>query len=451
MGMVILAHAFGARYDLPVPLLYFVLGGAAVVVVTFLVVLPTTTTPAPSPTAGDGGYVDPRRPLGAAFGVIGWAFLIGCGLFGSQAIPENILPTLFWLILWIAVPISCAVVGDWTPWLNPLATIARAADRPGLRRALLGGPELGWPGWLSWWPAVFFFFVAASGELIYNLWATRPLVTAVGLLLYAFLTAVGSVIFGAEAWLSRGEVFSVLFSTWGRLGWWRLGRPGPDGFLGGLEQDIEASAGRITFVLLMLMSVTFDGLLATPYWKRLELQLPPDFSVGSIRYIVLAEAAFIALVALAWSVFGLFSLVVRRGGGLGGGVRSVLANLLASLVPIAFGYLVAHNLDYLLVNGQLLIPLVGNPTGRAQWLPAPFNDHYVIHQQPVPPWSIWYLQVGLIVIVHMAAVVIAHRRLARSAPDENRARRSEWPWTTAMVGYTMTSLWLLALPIVKGG
>ena len=55
------------------------------------------------------------------------------------------------------------------------------------------------------------------------------------------------------------------------------------------------------------------------------------------------------------------------------------------------------------------------------------------------------------VIVHMAAVIIAHHHLARQAPEERRARRSEWPWTGAMVGYTMTSLWLLALPIVKGG
>lgn len=448
---MILAHAFGARYDLPVPLLYFVLGGAAVVIVTFLVVLPTPMTRAPAATAGDGGYVEPRNPLTAAVGMVCFGFLVGCGLVGSQAIPENILPTMFWLILWIAVPISCAVVGDWTPWVNPFASIARAADRPGLRRVLLGGPELAWPGWLSWWPAVLFFFLTASGELVFNLWATRPAVTAAALLIYAFLTALGSLVFGAEAWLSRGEVFSVLYSTWGRLGWFRLGRPGRAGFFRGLEQTIEASPARITLVLLMLMSVTFDGLLATPYWKRLELQLPPDFSVGSIRYILLAEAAFIALVVAAWSLFGLFSMVVRGVGGLSGSVRGVLANLLPSLVPIAFGYLVAHNLDYLLVNGQLLIPLVGNPTGRAQWLPAPFTDSYVIHRQPIPPWSIWYLQVGLIVIVHMAAVVIAHRHLARRAPDQLRARRSEWPWTTAMVGYTMTSLWLLALPVVKGG
>jgi len=33
-----LAHAFGQRYDLPIPLALFVVGGAAVVVVSFLLV-----------------------------------------------------------------------------------------------------------------------------------------------------------------------------------------------------------------------------------------------------------------------------------------------------------------------------------------------------------------------------------------------------------------------------
>ena len=40
-----------------------------------------------------------------------------------------------------------------------------------------------------------------------------------------------------------------------------------------------------------------------------------------------------------------------------------LAALLPSLLPIAFGYLLAHNLEFLVVNGQLLIPLAGNPAG----------------------------------------------------------------------------------------
>ena len=159
--------------------------------------------------------------------------------------------------------------------------------------------------------------------------------------------------------------------------------------------------------------------------------------------------AFAVLVGLAWTVFGLFARGVRGVGHLDLSVRDTVGQLLPSLLPISFGYLVAHNFQYLLVNGQLLIPLSGNPTGHHQWLPAPFNDDYVVHKQPVPSGAIWYSQVALIIAVHIAAVFIAHRHLAGVARTRVEAERSEWPWIFAMVAYTMTSLFLLAQPVVK--
>ena len=45
--------------------------------------------------------------------------------------------------------------------------------------------------------------------------------------------------------------------------------------------------------------------------------------------------------------------------------------------------------------------------------------------------------------------LVAAAYLARSGASENRARRSEYPWIVAMIGYTMLSLWLLAQPLVK--
>ena len=131
----------------------------------------------------------------------------------------------------------------------------------------------------------------------------------------------------------------------------------------------------------------------------------------------------------------------------------VLAGLVPSLLPIAFGYLVAHNAEYIAINGQLFIPLLGNPAGidGVHLLPAPFNDSYEINPNLLPSSVVWYLQVALIIFVHIAAVVLAHRYLARASRSHAKARASEWPWIVAMVGYTMTSLWLLAQPLVQEG
>ena len=50
---------------------------------------------------------------------------------------------------------------------------------------------------------------------------------------------------------------------------------------------------------------------------------------------------------------------------------------------------------------------------------------------------------------HSQRYFFAHRHLSTSGRDEIAARRSEYPWLVAMVGYTMLSLWLLAQPLVK--
>ncbi|HEX4754339.1 MAG TPA: hypothetical protein VH661_01130 [Candidatus Dormibacteraeota bacterium] len=446
----IVAHAFGKRYDLPVPLWLFVFGGALVVFASFLLVLPRAVAPA---AAGESSYVDRtqlRRPTPVRWviAILFTAGLIVAGWVGSQAVAENIVPTFFWLLVWVAVPISCGVLGDWTRALNPFAALARACDRPGLRRSLLGDAAVvRWPAWLGWWPAAALFFTLACGELIYNGDATRPGFAATGLAIYLVVSVVGGLFFGAATWTDRAEVFSVLFATWGRLGWFRFGAPGRQGLGGGLRVPFAAEASRISFVLLLLVSVSFDGLLSTPAWKTFRTGIP----LNGVPFELLQTAVFAALVLVAWALFGGFAMLVRRAGNLKGSTLEVLAGLLPSLLPIAFGYLVAHNAEYIVINGQLFIPLLGNPAGidGMKLLPAPFNDSYEINPNLLPSSVVWYFQVVLIIFVHIVAVVQAHRYLGHAARNVAAARRSEWPWIVAMVGYTMTSLWLLAQPLVE--
>jgi hypothetical protein len=448
----IVAHAFGKRYDLPVPLWLFVFGGAAVVFLSFLLVLPRAVAEAGEAEAALRDEAPLRRPspIGWTVAILVLAGLVVCGLIGSQSVAENIVPSFFWLLVWIAVPISCGVIGNWTQALNPFAALARLCDRPSLRRSLLADEKVvTWPRAVAWWPAVGLFFLVACGELIYNGTTTKPAFTAVALAVYALVSAVMGLLFGANAWLQRGELFNVLFATWGRLGWFRFGAPGRRGFGGGLRAPFATHVSRVTFVLLLLTSVSFDGLLSTNAWKTLRVQV----SVTGIGFELFETLAFAFLVLVAWCLFGGFAVLVRKAGTLRRSRVTVLAGLLPSLLPIAFGYLVAHNAEYIAINGQLFIPLLGNPAGLpgVQLLPAPFNDSYEINPNLLPSSVVWYIQVALIIFVHIAAVVLAHRYLTRAAANVQHARRSEWPWIVAMVGYTMTSLWLLAQPLVQEG
>jgi hypothetical protein len=441
------AHAFGARYELPIPLLAFVLGGAFVVAASFFVVLPTRVSAQPDPLPD----IDPARRAGRVSGpiaVVVLTLLVWAGLTGSQQIPENIVPTVFWVYLWVVVPLLCGLFGDITARANPFGWLAERADSARLRRAVLGSPEpLGWPRWLGWWPAVGLFVVATLGELVFNVEATKPRFIAGTLVVYAFASLVFGLVFGARAWRSYGEFFSVVFALWGRLGWFRFGAPGRRGTAGGLEAPFSRAPSRIAFVLMLLVSISFDGLLSTPRWARFEQH---TFSLGSgdrLDLFRIASLAVLAFVLLA--VFWSFARAVRWAGRADAHGGFALAGLMPSMVPIAFGYLLAHYAQYVLVNGQLILPLLGAPGGGGTnlHLPYPFNDSYEVHAHFLPNAFYWYLDVVVIVGVHIVAVVLAHRHLVRAGATRALSRRAEYPWIIAMVAYTMLSLWLLAQPL----
>ncbi len=447
------AHAFGQRYDSPVPLALFVLGGAAVVLLSFAFVYRRDVADDPGAVAEDV-IVPPRAGRAASVvSVLVLALFVLAGLLGSQEIPENILPTMFWLVVWVVVPLSAGVLGDWTGPANPFAAITRAAGTPAVRRLVLGRLEpLAWSPRHAWWISAGIYALVVVGELIVNGVATAPRVTAVALVAYALLCAAGGVLVGADAWTSRAEMFTVVLATWGRLGFWRFRAAGRRGFGSGLDMPFEASPGRVVGVLLLLVSVSFDGLLSTPQWSRLTAGLPEAWAPGTHGYELFATLAFAALTVCTLALFGIFAAGAGRAAGRRMGVVRTLTGLLPSLLPIAFGYLLAHYLQYVLINGQLLLPLLGNPVGSESWplhLPYPFNDQYEVATGIMPTSVVWYVQIIVIVLAHIAAVVLAHRHLAVSAPAARQARRSEWPWLVAMVGYTMLSLWLLAQPLVE--
>jgi len=444
---IVLAHAFGTRYELPIPLYLFALGGAFVVLLSFVLVLRTPGGRVAEVTAGDAVPLRRFHPVLGPLSIVVMLLVAVVGLTGSQTVPENIAPETFWVLTWIGVPLSCGILGDWTRPVNPFANLARLATAPGVRKAVLARTDpLAWRA--GWWPAVGLFVLLVLGELVFNLRTTVPAFVGGSLLTYAVLCLFLGMLFG-DGFLARGEVFSGLFDAWGRLGFWRHGAPGRTRrFTGGLDVPFDASPSRVVFVLLLLVSINFDGLLATPQWASYERRTLGTDTAGidSLR-----TGSLLALIVIVLGVFLAFAVGSARAGRWGSSPFGALAGLLPSLVPIAFGYLVAHYLQYLLTNAQLMAPLIGNP-GYASWpihLPSPFNDTFEVDTKLLPNSFYWYLSVVVIIAVHVVAVVLAHRALLRRSGDEAQARRSEYPWLVAMVAYTAASLLLIAQPLTQ--
>ena len=138
------------------------------------------------------------------------------------------------------------------------------------------------------------------------------------------------------------------------------------------------------------------------------------------------------------------SLVVARGSMR----RSSIARSFAfTLVPIAIGYHVAHYLTFLLVQGQYIIPLVSDPFGYGWNLFG--TAGYRVDIALVGARFAWYAALAAILIGHVAAVYLAHRKAMALFEAAGSALRSQVPLTALMVVYTFVSLSILAEPIVE--
>jgi len=65
--------------------------------------------------------------------------------------------------------------------------------------------------------------------------------------------------------------------------------------------------------------------------------------------------------------------------------------------------------------------------------------------------TVWYMQIILIVVGHIIAVYLGHLRAGERFRSAQRVLLSQYPMLVLMVMYTMTSLWILAQPITRGG
>ena len=118
-----------------------------------------------------------------------------------------------------------------------------------------------------------------------------------------------------------------------------------------------------------------------------------------------------------------------------------------SLVPIALAYHLAHFLSFLLIQGQLIIPLASDPFGFGWNVLG--TAGYQVNIGIVDARFAWFTAVAAIVAGHIIAVYLAHVIAIRTLRDRPLTLRSQYPMLGLMVGYTMVSLWILAQPIVE--
>jgi hypothetical protein len=456
------AHGFGQRYDLPLPLSFYLVGAAAAVVVSFVIVGLFVREVS---RARDYPRLDLLvHPMGRwiaqlalplkLLALAAFIVTIVAGLRGDQNPYKNIAPTTVWIIGWVGLAYVSAFVGNVWAVINPWRTIFESVEI--IYRGVTGRPRLSLDlpdtAALGVWPAFVLLLAFSWIELVYPNPAV-PQFIAWLLIAYSALTFAGMLLFGCDTWLRQGEVFSVLFGTFARFAPLEI-RTGPQEglwlrpFGAGLIDSRPVSTSMVAFVLLLLASVLYDGALGTPEWGALEAALGPYLaSLGNFAAIVLRTFGLAAFWMVFFGAYLGASAVMSAAASRQLRPLAMAQSFALTLVPIAIGYHLAHYLTFLLIQGQYIIPLISDPFGFGWNLFG--TTGYRVDIALVDARFAWYAAVGAILVGHIAAVYLAHRQALQVLPARAAALRSQMPLTALMVVYTFVSLTILAEPITE--
>jgi hypothetical protein len=113
-------------------------------------------------------------------------------------------------------------------------------------------------------------------------------------------------------------------------------------------------------------------------------------------------------------------------------------------VPIAFAYLVAHYFSLFVLQGQFVIQLLSDPFGFG-WNLVGTKD-FRPDLTLLAPRTIWYVQVGALVVGHVLGLVLAHDRALRLFRSRRSALRAQYAMLGLMVLYTVGGMWILSRP-----
>lgn len=473
---VALGHAIDETFRLPVPLWLYLAGAGVAVAASFVV-----SIVAVRPASANPRYW--RRPVSMLLGRVVSVLLALIGLawwFGAIWVAFAVgditqLPAvLFWVGIWVGLPIAAILFGNPWPSLSPFRTVHTVLEWVG---RLLGAERLDlglpYPPAAARWPAVALLMVGTWCELVLpaSIAPDRVGPIMVG---YTVITLVGMLAFGRVAWLRNAELFEVLLGWFGRIG--PIGRRvvDPDACAGcdmrcdparcvdcpecaaaadgnerqaelrpwvpGLTEVRRANWSDAGFIVLALAGVTYDGMRETSLWGTSLNALLPGFAdvfgpyygviaIDTLGLIMLWVAFF-----LAFSVASFLSRALNARDTGRVPLGAVTGEYAATLLPIAAGYLLAHYAT-LIVQNLLFLPdlLRDSLTSVAPSLTF------------IPASAVWYVSVAAIVLGHVAAVVLAHRIALRDAPGHPLI--AGLPLVLLMIGYTVLSLWIIAQPI----
>ena len=469
-----MAHAFGQRYDLPLPLWLFISAGAVTVAISFIIIALFVRDTHKTKTPTKLSLLN--NPVGKFFihpmsiGLLRFIFLglflliIATGFWGSQNPLNNLSIVMVWVIAWVGLAFICALFGNFWALINPWNTIFLCAES-GYRK--LTGNHLSrhneYPIKMGYWPSFIFFLCFAWLELNWS-GSNIPSSVATAISIYTILTLTGMWFYGRETWLCYGECFSVVYALFSRFSITegRINSEKREWFLRPLgigllrEDESLPEPSLVFFILLVLSTVSYDGFTETETFQQI--------NIGYIEFIKnltgnelenLGQSLFDSIALLSFPMIFIltYGFFIWLGAFMDEETERTVELARAfifSIIPISIAYHLSHYISLLAIEGQVAIKLISDPFGFGWDLFS--TSAYEVDIAIINAKFVWYFSIILIVLGHIIAVYIAHMEALRICAGRSEERYgtliSQVPMIVLMIGYTMLSLWIIAQPIV---
>ena len=395
--------------DLPIPFDMVLNASALVVVITFVYLKISWKESIVVPSKEI--FEDRQNIIGKMFGAIILFFLIAPGIIGNESSKTSITPLILWVFLWIGVPTLGLLFGDVYARFNPLNLVKISSNKP-----------------RSVYVSCFLFLGLTWFELVWREPGNPLNIASVFIILFLVVNLIR---YFYKKSIIEVDPLLLLHYLYSKL---KLFNSKP--YFRSLINNIGNLAklnGIEYFILLMIGTVTYDGLRETTFWYN---QFGEQINNTWFSTIMFLSMNLGTIIFYRFACY--FAIKV---GGSELKLNEVSKLFGHTMLPIAFAYHITHYLTLLLFETQTFIYRLNDPIGTGLNL---FNVREPEINYFVEPIIIWGIQVAVTLLGHMLSVVLAHD-LAVKLFGHQQSDKTQYIFLFITVALTLQALFVLSV------
>ena len=395
--------------DLPIPFDMVLNASALVVVITFVYLKISWKESIVVPSKEI--FEDRQNIIGKIFGAVILFFLIAPGIIGNESSKTSITPLILWVFLWIGVPTLGLLFGDVYARFNPLNLVKISSNKP-----------------RSVYVSCFLFLGLTWFELVWREPGNPLNIASVFIILFV---GVNLIRYFYKKSIIEVDPLLLLHYLYSKL---KLFNSKP--YFRSLINNIGNLAklnGIEYFILLMIGTVTYDGLRETTFWYNQFGELINNIWFSTIMFLSMN------LGTIVFYRFACYFAIKVGGSELK--LNEVSKLFGHTMLPIAFAYHITHYLTLLLFETQTFIYRLNDPIGTGLNL---FNVQEPEINYFIEPIIIWGIQVAVTLLGHMLSVVLAHD-LAVKLFGHQQSDKTQYIFLFITVALTLQALFVLSV------